>query len=358
MSPPRRPDYLPNLDGLRALAIVLVLLHHAPPLTVPWLATLQANGRYGVAVFFAISGYLIATLLLRERDRTGGLDLARFYARRTVRLFPLYYATLAVYAVLVFGLGKFSAESRALFGEKLGAYVFYYANLVPHASEGPFFFAWSLAAEEQFYLVFGVASRWLSGRVVAAGAAVALACKLGALATLSRDPAAAAVLRVVFSYQEAILLGVLAAYAARTTLGARSIAAAARTLPLAALGVVLTAMLVGADLSDKGSWQAELFYGLSALLVAACAARGPLAVLSWRPAVHVGRVSYGIYLFHMLAIDPLKRVFPSHPVVVLVASTCLVIAAASLSFRYVEAPILRLRDALERRRSAPAREPC
>ena len=177
-SPPAQQRYIPNLDGLRAFAIALVLFHHAPPVAAGPLRVLQENGRFGVSLFFVISGYLITTLLRREERARGAVRLARFYARRALRLMPLYYVTLAVYAILVLVLHRFSAHSRELFLAKLPAYLFYYSNVVSHATEGPFFFAWSLAAEEQFYAVFGAAYRWLGLRGAAITAASALLLKL------------------------------------------------------------------------------------------------------------------------------------------------------------------------------------
>src|SRR5581483_6170987 len=91
----QRRDYFSALDGLRAASILLVLLHHVPPLAAPW-DTLQANGRYGVSFFFAISGFLICTLFLREERKQGRIALGKFYGRRAVRLLPLYDGALAL----------------------------------------------------------------------------------------------------------------------------------------------------------------------------------------------------------------------------------------------------------------------
>src|SRR6185436_18510845 len=89
----RDKPYFESLDGLRALAILLVLLHHTPRLAPAGpIVTLQENGRYGVGFFFVISGFLICMLLLREENQTGKIHLGKFYARRALRLLPLYYA--------------------------------------------------------------------------------------------------------------------------------------------------------------------------------------------------------------------------------------------------------------------------
>src|SRR5678816_1344035 len=85
-------ERFPSLDGLRALSIVPVIWHHSTPRQ---LEGVLGKGPLGVHLFFAISGFLITTLLLRERRATGAISIAGFYARRSLRIFPLYYAVLA-----------------------------------------------------------------------------------------------------------------------------------------------------------------------------------------------------------------------------------------------------------------------
>src|SRR5262245_38294354 len=96
---PRYRSYLalarfPELDGLRALSILPVIWHHS---TTRLLDGVLGKGPLGVHLFFAISGFLITTLLLRERRATGAISMKNFYARRSLRIFPLYYAVLGIY---------------------------------------------------------------------------------------------------------------------------------------------------------------------------------------------------------------------------------------------------------------------
>src|SRR5262245_61475162 len=142
----QRRSYFGALDGLRGVSILLVLLHHSLLFPgYPLLQTLQENGRYGVAFFFAISGFLICTLFLHEESKTGRIDLWKFYGRRVLRLLPLYYAVLLLQMILVYGLHQYSPENQQLFGDKLCSYIFYYSNWLPTSTQGPFFCAWSLA---------------------------------------------------------------------------------------------------------------------------------------------------------------------------------------------------------------------
>jgi peptidoglycan/LPS O-acetylase OafA/YrhL len=91
------------LDGLRCLSIAAVIWHHAGGTRH---SGLLFRGHHGVSLFFAISGFLITTLLLRERVRNGQVSLGRFYGRRTLRIFPLYYAVIALYVALVYLLDR------------------------------------------------------------------------------------------------------------------------------------------------------------------------------------------------------------------------------------------------------------
>lgn len=216
MAPPIRNEFfprkmIPNLDGLRGVAILLVLLHHVPEFhrTNP-LWTLQFNGRLGVSLFFTISGFLIATLFLRESAMHGAVNLKLFYLRRILRLFPLYYLVLAIEAAIVVFSGAYSPENRIIFMDKLPSYLFYFSNWHPLATKGPFFVAWSLAVEEQFYLVFGLLFAFVSRWTVASVCLFLLGAKI---VVYNFTPVAqvydALPWRVAFSYEEPILLGVL-----------------------------------------------------------------------------------------------------------------------------------------------------
>ncbi len=204
---------IPNLDGLRGLAILLVLFHHVPQTHLAWISHFQHNAKHGVSLFFVISGYIVMTLMLREIRRSGAVDVPGFLWRRILRLWPLYYAILLGEAFLVFGLGVYSPDNRALFEDKLVCYALYCANWLETSGEGPFFVSWSLAVEEQFYLLLSFLFLcFRPGRVVAVIGAL-LAIKV--LLVLGPFPVDLAALpwRVLLSYSEPILLGVLLACA-------------------------------------------------------------------------------------------------------------------------------------------------
>jgi peptidoglycan/LPS O-acetylase OafA/YrhL len=148
--PALKPSYLPSLNGIRGVAITLVLLSHLRLSAAGWYHTVF-NGDLGVNIFFVLSGFLITTLCLKEKALTGTLSLKKFYLRRILRIFPVAYLYLLVVALLNYWLNL----NIPLF-QFLGA-GFYILNLSyfrSHDLKAPIGHFWSLATEEQFYLIF------------------------------------------------------------------------------------------------------------------------------------------------------------------------------------------------------------
>ena len=310
----RNARYFPTLDGLRALAVLLVVGFHA---NVPG-DRVFAHGSYGVQVFFAISGLLITTLLLRE-GRAGTIDLAGFYRRRTARIFPLYYAVLATYCVLVWRT-EHGPDADA-FWHNLPAFLTYTTNwVVDHRADGGrviFLFAWSLAVEEQFYLVWPSVVRWIRGLA----------------------PIVALAAAVVHPYFTAIGLGCILALALESDRFGPSVGrllGSRWALPISGLAVIT--VLANRDL--LGVWGESL---VATLLVGAAVLRPdhPFSrALAWRPARYVGGISYGIYMMHQLALNAVRRAHVGGYLLPLLAAG-VTIVAASVSFYLYERPIMR-----------------
>ncbi len=316
-APGWRPGYRPALDGLRAVAVLLVILNHAG---VPGFA--HWAGQTGVSIFFVISGYLITGLLLARRER-----LVDFWRRRVLRLLPALVLLLLIVTPLSLALGRTTAWHDALIG------VLYIGNWDRAMGNwvGDLSHLWSLAIEEQFYLVWPIALLLLRPRVrwlIVAAVAVALGRLL-----VSPDMA----IFGTFGRADALLLG--GAIALR---GARFPAWSA----WAGLGCVA---LIGVLQPDDAGMAA---YGLTLASIAGVLLVGGLAerpsMFLDRPAPRaLGRISYGVYLWDY----PLVSLFGP-----LAGSLgCVVMAAAS--YRLVELPFLRLKDRLHapaiRQSSAP-----
>jgi peptidoglycan/LPS O-acetylase OafA/YrhL len=334
--------YFNALDGLRACSILLVLLHHVPDFAPGALRLAQLNGRYGVSFFFAISGFLICTLLLREKERTGRVEWGKFYARRALRLLPLYYVTLLLQCVLVFALHQYSPENQELFRAKLPAYVGYFSNWLASATQGPFFYAWSLAVEEQFYLGFGLLLWLVPRQHLVALLAFALGTKFAVYEVFGSIDANSVVWRILFSYQEAILWGVLLAFALNTRTGFNAAARVFRSgWTVAGLGAATAGVLCFVPIQTQSTWDAELLYILMTLMVAGTVVRQRSPLLGCRPLLHIGKISYGIYLLHTFVIYAVKKLPAfSSPAICFLVSVPLSIMLASLVYRTFEQPII------------------
>lgn len=351
----------PNLDGWRSIAIMMVLLHHVPPLNIPALSVLQENGRYGVALFFVISGFLISSLLMREKEKSGTVSLKNFYVRRALRLYPLYYAALIVEFILIFGFGFYSAENRLLFEEKLLSYFFYFSNILITATVGPFFYAWSLAVEEQFYLVYAFLAKYMTALHIILCAVILFAIKPIALMILNHfEMGSSLFARVVFSYQESIILGVvLGILYQRSSKLPLPLQKAWETLlkwlrhpvSITILPIILILILIFIPLHDKSGIGALTTYGFMGVMVLQGSMIGNLPVIGSRLFIHIGRISYGIYLMHMPVISILKKIhiISCSPLVIFSLAVIITVIMASICYRYFEQPILAYKSRFQNR---------
>lgn len=337
------------LDGLRCVAIVAVIWHHAHGGTVRW--PISRHGFLGVDLFFVLSGFLITTLLLRERSRTGSISLKNFYARRTLRIFPPYYAILAGLALLL-GFVATGATMRGAFFRELPWCLTYTTNWVEPTTL--LTITWSLAAEEQFYLVWPPLERWLPRHALKILFALLIVNQL--VNFRLADPVLQSafgfvhderkILQVTFT---PILLGVLLAHLLHDGRWYRRIApwVGGRCAALTLLLMVAVADVPG----DMSGWPRLVLHLLMTLLLASCVVReeGVIArALSWRPLQAIGAVSYGMYLLHLFALDLINRFADRDrtmlPLVKFVACVVLTFVAALAMYRGFERPILRLKE--------------
>jgi peptidoglycan/LPS O-acetylase OafA/YrhL len=320
-----RLGHRPGLDGLRGVAIGLVLVCH---LTQKWWPA--AIGAVGVTLFFTLSGFLITSLLLEQGDR-GRLSLAAFYGRRARRLFPALAMLVAVTGSLtiVTGIGSVAA---------VGWVLVYGANWFSAASgaTGLLGHTWSLAIEEQFYLVWPLVliamRRWRHGPLIAACAGVVVSVTLRFVLWDS----GAGVMRVSFGSDtraDSLLVGCAVAILLHSGVRLRvsgrvAVLAAAALVPLVALsatpwvGVLVIETVV--------PWVAGVV--LLHALSSPAWATGP--VLRW-----LGQRSYGIYLWNWPILLSVSTIAGASPLV-LVAATLAGLGVAELSWRYVERPFL------------------
>jgi peptidoglycan/LPS O-acetylase OafA/YrhL len=346
----KRVKFFGSLDGLRAISILGVIWYH----TMPWgHETFLGQGNKGVTLFFAISGFLIVTLILRAKEAAGSFSLPRFWGRRMLRIFPVYYAVLAAYCFLVWKLEK-DGVARETFFNNLPAFATFTANWFVNLDNARviFYFAWSLAAEEQFYLVWPFIERFVRGRWPLAVAATVLVATQ-AVGWLAGDLARTNLgLRIVTSVPAAIVLGVMLAHLLHRPetyaliwrfAGKRGSATCAAILAVAALALAPQLGDAAGDLVISAAL---------ALVVTTCVVRedNDLAVvLRWRPVVWIGTVSYGMYLMHMIAVNLVRRAGAAAGIEPssyydFIAGSVAALGLATFSYLTYEKFFLRLKD--------------
>jgi peptidoglycan/LPS O-acetylase OafA/YrhL len=353
---------LPELDGLRALAVLLVLVQHFGPRS-PWMDAVGPGG-LGVALFFVLSGFLLTRILLAHtpaKDEPLWPTLRAFYARRFLRIWPLYFAVLSVTALFDVGPARRALPYNALYLSN----VYFFLR---RAWDGPISPLWSLAVEEQFYLVWPIVTLALARRSRASftGFALALACagplfRLGNYRLFGASPFA---LLLPFGYTDQLVWGgVLAAVS-----DDRRALAALRWLAAWVASPLLLATIVTPGVEPSGWWLVHWSLRATAVaLIALCLVdrarhgfSGPIGrVLASCPLTHVGRVSYGIYLLHpylhfaafgLCLLPGMGWLRPSFewlradgwrwfPIACATA-----VLAASASFTLFEAPVSRFKD--------------
>ena len=353
--------YRPALDGMRAIAVYLVVVFHAG-------SDRFTGGFIGVDVFFVLSGFLVTQLLLRDLISTGRVGFARFYARRFRRLLPAAFVALVVtalvYSALASPLEMASAAGgfRASFLYSANWYFiakssdYFGAGL---AAENPVLHFWSLAVEEQFYLLwplllgglFAVARRfgsrqwWVMRGVVGLGAVASL---VWALSLRTGDPNRAYYGTDARAYQ--LLAGALIALTPGVVTRLVRFERHARrvgVVGILALGG-LASSWVHLDAVERGAVTTAITV---VLVLALEAADGGVLrrTLAASPAVYLGKISYATYLWHWPVIVVITRSFDLAVITTIAVTVLVATALASVSFELLEHPI-RLSALLDRHR--------
>jgi peptidoglycan/LPS O-acetylase OafA/YrhL len=344
---PMNDGRISGLDGLRVLAVLTVLLYHQKLVPFGWA---------GVQFFFVLSGYLITRLLWAARDQPLRSYLTGFYGRRALRIFPLYYGALALLCVAAIATGRAENFMNSL--PYLATYTFNLWRAVPEIrgteSVGHF---WSLCVEEQFYLVWPFVIFFCRERLVRpflialalAGPLVRLLEVLWAKTWAGPHSLDWIVYLLTPTYFDAFAMG---AFVALFPLGGR--------IKLWCATFVATIVVVAAVLSTANGVRDEqgmgpgyiLLWGyglvnLCAALTIDCLAFRKLApgFFDSAPMQYLGKISYGLYVFHVPVQLALERALPQAPLYArLVAQIVLTIVIAGLSYRYWEKPFLGMKD--------------
>lgn len=339
--PPSSLKYLPQLDSVRAFAVLLVLWHH-------WRPQLRAPGSLGVWIFFVLSGFLITRILLKARRDTATENrksLVNFYIRRFLRIFPLYYFVLIV-----------SFAVSAAFRINWYWYASYLQNfMMIMAGKDDYIFGthlWSLAVEEQFYVVWPLIALF-APRIVL----LPLILLSIALAVATRYYCT----HIGWSTFEVYIF----TPASLDTLGCGALLAyfvtyrPKQVVWLRWISLAIGVGIVGASLLFKfrvgSTGMLPLIMGLSSLWLVSIASDGVPGrlgqLISLAPLIYIGRISYGIYVYHYfvpIVLEPyFKRysISPGDPLFLVICFFATMIVA-SLSWFLMEKPINELKDKL------------
>lgn len=353
---------IPALDGLRAIAILGVLLTHiwaTPGFRI--LGKLVHAGWAGVDLFFVLSGFLITGVLLHSREEDSRYYL-NFYGRRALRIWPVFYLVMFVVFVLW--------PSSALLKEPREHWPYYvlFASNVAIAMSGKWVLltdiTWSLAIEEQFYFFWPTVVKhaqrlaWICVGIIV-GAPLLRAVAHGHLSSTAIH------VLTPFRIDEFAEGGLICVVMRKQLLTAEQL----RRIGIALVGIAGPMFLVNSALTDDTSWYFDVInYSVigaacSGLLLLAIYSRRVEAILTRPVLLHIGMVSYGMYLYHWIVQIVVSKLFELMHIhfssafrmstVMFVSVTLVTVAVATVSYRYLEKPILRLKKHFSSSKSMP-----
>jgi peptidoglycan/LPS O-acetylase OafA/YrhL len=356
--------YRPELDVLRFFAFLGVFTFHAVPRNLQFyssvglphaigtvIISVLGSGAYGVDLFFALSAYLITSLLLREREATGRLDLRAFYLRRILRIWPLYLTFVALAAIVAV-----LSHTQHLAMKYVIGYTFLAGNWIYVFHGMPASFAtplWTVSIEEQFYLTWPVACRKLSPRRIAA-----LAIALLAVANLSRVVLAAfgASVQVMefntISRLDPIALGTLLALFESKMFkldGPKRWALIAGGLATwVAASAYSGSGMVGHTISQWRLVLTRPAIALASIVILLAALGSSQGFFKNKVVIYCGKISYGLYVIHEFGRFLASYFVHAHGPATIAAQDAIALSftlvLAMISYRWLETPFLRLKD--------------
>lgn len=354
--------YMPELDGLRFFAFLAVFLSHtarfsnggrdAKPIIV---MGCNMMGRFGVDLFFALSAYLLTVIMIREKDRFGILNVRAFYMRRLLRIWPLYFTWLAALMLTRHLWSDYSLSFFVpwlLFAGNFQASLLAVNNLILLP-------LWSLSVEEQFYLVWPLLVRNLTKRgLIVAGCVIWImtTCVRFELILHGFTP-----LQIWFSGVGR--LGALACGVLIAALMRKPVQWGRQLLFLVGLSCWVEAAICNLYLAKPEGFALPMMgftmsaIGAAAFLIAAIGIKRG-ALLTNPALVYLGRISYGLYVFHGAALVAAQHIVPPGPDVVfwplfVIVAFAMTVAVSAASYRWLESGFLKLKSRYEVVDSAP-----
>ena len=347
---------IPQLDAVRGVAILLVIVHNESSVFPSLhLERLFANGWMGVDLFFVLSGFLITGILLDTRQSEGYFK--SFYARRCLRIWPLYYALLVFMFVIVPLLRPSEAHTVFEKSSPWWGYPLFLQNFlisIPTNAAGPLAVTWSLAIEEQFYLVWPWVVRYCPPAQVRRLAILVIGLSPAFRLYLSFH--AVDLYTSVFCRLDGLMAGALLALAVRSDAFLPS-----RFVRIAWMALIIAVPLAFLTEAANARW---IVFSSSAAASAALVYLALFSPQAWlrsaltnRFLVYTGTISYGLYLLHKIPFDMAKTFqMDRYPLLALPILLAVCYAMAALSWNLLEKPFLRLKRFFEAKaaRQGPA----
>lgn len=351
-----RMKKIPQLDAVRGLAVLLVLLHNTDRYPSLHLQFISGNGWMGVDLFFVLSGLLITGILLNSEQSEGYFK--NFYARRCLRIWPLYYSVLLFMFVIVPIVRP--SEAHTVFEARSSpwwSYPIFLQNFlvpIPTMATGPLGVTWSLGVEEQFYLVWPLIV-WFCSEARLRKIAIAVIC-LSPVLRFYLLQHQVNIYSNTFCRLDGLMAGALLALAIRSAVFSpskfltRAWIIFLVSAPLALVIERLNARWIGFSVIALAS-------GSFVYLALFSPQRWLQAILTNRFLVYTGTISYGIYLLQKIPLDAAKTFhLDKHQFLALPLTTAATYAMAATSWNVLEKPILKLKRFFEPR-TTPAGQP-
>jgi peptidoglycan/LPS O-acetylase OafA/YrhL len=351
--------YRPELDVLRFFAFFAVFINHTSSPSVSFytarhfpraiaevLASTSRAGGFGVDLFFLLSAYLITSLLLRERAATGTISLRNFYIRRCLRIWPLYFFALFVAALWPIAQWRMSPHYVVGYSLFMGNWMSAY-----YGSPASFMaILWSVSVEEQFYMSWPIVPKWANQRGIVMIALILIAVAWGVRFHIERQMINESwVWHNTFVHLDPIAFGILIAVILKANI--LYLKAGLRTLLLAiGLGIIVT---VGHFSQTSADF---VLFGYPAAAIGCVAvffavAGADISKRIWnRKLVHLGKISYGLYVYHSLSLYLSSLLYhgrTSRPFwfgMYWLTALLLTIVLAHFSYKWMETPFLQMKN--------------
>jgi peptidoglycan/LPS O-acetylase OafA/YrhL len=359
---PRARFYHPELDGLRFIAFLLVFIHNTLPiLSNPFLKKIAEYGWIGVDLFFCLSAFLITKLLVMEYEQTGKINVRNFYIRRVLRIWPLYFSYIAIASLYTFQtIGWNNFFSKHMIGLITFSYNFVYLFLT---SKIIFIVVhlWTISYEEQFYAIIPwVLSRLFNAAVnktwILLGIFFILATSIRGIFIYLKVPHPA-IYMLPLTHFEAILGGVILGLGLLDRLFEKI-----HKFHLTLVTLLLfSSVLLLPNVQEIG-WELMLTYlfsglGVTLFVYAATKKSDTITtrILTNRVTISLGKISYGLYVFHLICliwsdwicVNALGISYPASPTYAefeIPIALTMTMVLASLSYQLIEKPFLKFKE--------------